>query len=274
MLLTKLFASTLLICTTLFAVAQSPYETHYFKEVPSIYMKTSTYKASYDNTVSKANYLKTAIKIENLTEDYLLIKKEEVEFELNGIKLYPKKKWVFVKPHKSVKRTFQIDGEMNYLVDKFTITPIAIYRFKQNDRIHQAPDFNLPVSTNEIRFDDFVVKMVKAKKKTQETLASFEVTYNGDNIALVVPNQITVQIPEKGDNKFANESNDDVILLEKGDTKKFKAVFHIPASFSDMQFAEMVINWGDTFQTSKPEKSGGISSEFVLDKVLTQEKNK
>lgn len=256
------------------AFAQSSKHVNYYKEIPGLSIESEDYKIAYDNVVAKMDYLKMAIEVTNLTSDYLLIKKEEVEYELNGKTYHPAKKWIFVRPNKSIKRTFKIAGQTNYHVDQFKVTPYAIYTFKEGDKIHEAPNFDLPASTNQIKFDDFVVKLLKVKKKTKETIATFEVTYNGDDIALVNSGNLSVTIPDKGDNEFANDNKGAVRLLTKGDKKTIKAVFHIPARYSDMQFANMEINWGETFQTSKPEKSVGISSEFVVDQGLTQAKNK
>lgn len=254
--------------------AQNSKHVNYYKELPGVSIKSEAYNLSYDNVVAKMDYLKMAIEINNLTSDYLLIKKEEVEYELNGKTYTPAKKWIFIRPNKSIKRTFKIDGQTNYHVDKFKVTPYAIYTFKEGDNIHKAPNFNLPASTNQIKFDDFVVKLLKVKKKTKETVATFEVTYNGDAVALVNPGNLSVTIPDRGDNEFANDSKGAVRLLTKGEKKTMKAVFHIPASYSDMQFANMEIIWGETFQTSKPEKSVGISSEFVVDEGMTRAKNR
>ena len=261
----------LLISSNLFA--QDEKHTNYYKTVDSIDIEAEDYKIAYNNVVAKMDYSKLQIELENLTSDYLLIKKEESAFDIDGNQFFPEEKWLFINPNKTIKRTLKVEGATNYHVDNFSVTP-SIYKFKADGNTIEAPNFELPASANEIKFGDFIVKLKGLKKKTKETVATFEVTYNGDDIALVDASQLAVTIPDKGDKFFANNNKlATTKILVKGDKKTIKAAFKVSAKYADMQFANMEIVWRKTFQTSKPQKLTGITTSFEVDKGLTAGKN-
>ncbi len=272
------FNLALLLIITFFATTllaqKSKKHTNYYKQADGIAIKSKSYSIDFDNVVAKTSYLKMAIEIHNLTTDFLLIKKEEVTFDVEGESYKPASKWLFIRPNKGIKRTFKIEGKRkNYLVSEFEVMPHAIYLVKAEGKVQQAPNFELPAAQNEIKMGDFVVKLKTSKLKTKKTVAFFEVTYNGDAIGLVDMSKVGVVVPEKGNKEFANKNTSNVKLFKKGDSKLMKVLFQIPASHADMQFANMEILWRDAFQTSIPDKLTGISASFVVDQALTKAKN-
>jgi hypothetical protein len=268
-----------LITTLLFSglslMAQDENHKNYYEGVDAI--EEESYEITFADMVSKMDYNKFAFKLKNLTTDYLLLRKGESNFAIDGKEYKEKKKEIVIKPNKTKAGTFNVKGEegVNYHTDEYTFNLDGIYLLPIDGEVHEAPNFDLPASKNEIKFGDFKVKLKKLKQQTQESVFAFEVTYLGNDYAVVDPTKLAVMIPSKGDKEFANDARGAAaILLKKGKKVQFKAVFHIPAKYADMQFAEMEVLWRDMFQTSVPVKFDTASIDFELDKKLTAEKNR
>lgn len=261
----------LLITTTL--SAQDEKQKNYFQAVDPV--EEENYTLSFENMVNKMDYAKLSVKIENTSSDYLLIKREETSFTINDANYNPKKKWFFIHPNKAKSSTYKVEDQTNYLVEDYELNMDGIYLVSSDGEAQDAPNFKLPASKNEMKFGDFIVKLKGLKKKTDNTVATFEVKYNGDDIAIVDGSALGVVIPDKGNDEFANEvKGGKAKLLKKGDKCSIKAHFKISAKYADMQFANMEILWRNTFQTATPEKLEGASVDFELDEALTKEKNK
>ena len=265
-----------LLFSGLSLTAQDENHKNYYKSVDDI--EEESYTMSFADMVSKMDYNKFAFKLTNETNDYLLLRKEESAFVINGKEYKEKEKEVVIQPNKTKAGTFSVKNEdeeaVNYHVDNYTFKLDGIYVLPSEGNVHEAPNFELPASKNEIKFGDFKVKLKKLKKETKESIALFEVTYLGKDYAIVDPTKLAVTIPEKGDNEFANDAKGaNAKLLRKGKKCQIKAVFHIPAKYKDMQFANMEILWKDVFQTSVPTKIGGASIDFEVDPGLTEGKN-
>ena len=56
-------------------------------------------------------------------------------------------------------------------------------------------------------------------------------------------------------------------------TKKIKAVFKVPAKITDMQFANMEIDWKNTFTESKLVPIALPAQNFEIDPGMTEGKN-
>lgn len=269
--LTFTLATTFLL-GSLSLTAQDPKHTNYYKNPDAV--TNDTYEASFDNVVSRVDFCKFALKVKNNTNDYLIIKQEESTVVIDGKDCKEKEKEVIVQPNKAKSYTVNVSGEANYHVDNFTFKLGGIYVLPAEGKVHEAPNFKLPASNNEAKFGDFKIKLKNLKKETKETIAAFEVTYLGNDYAIVDPSKLAVTVPDKGDSEFANDAKADGDILRKGKTCTIKAVFHIPAKYSDMQFANMEILWRDVFQTSTPNKVDEVSIDFELDPGLTAAKNK
>jgi len=270
--LTLSLATTFLL-GSLSLTAQDTKHTNYYKAPAPI--ENEQYSLSFDDVVSRMGDAKFAFKLKNLTTDYLIIDKGASAFVIDGKEFKDKDKEIILPPSKTHNGVFRVADETNYHVDKYTFKFDGVSLLPADGKVHEAPNFKLPASTNEITFGDFTVKLKKLKKESQETVATFEVKYTGDEFGIVDGSKLAVTIPDKGTNEFANDAkNQDGELLRKGKTCTVKAVFHIPGKYSDMQFANMEILWRGTFQSSSPTKVEGGSVEMELDPGLTAAKNK
>lgn len=253
-------------------LAQSEKEVNYYFD-PSPYVSKSLY-IKIDDVVSKMAYAKMAIQIKNLSSEALLIKKEEFSFKINNQFSQPEKNWLFVNPYDQIRRTFKVEGQNNYLVDAYDLNVMGIYTLKTVPQRIAVPVFKLPAQTNQIATGDFIITMKNMKKKTKETVVTFSVRYVGNDIGKVHPSKIAARVPSKGDNVFAStRSNAPVRFMPPGDEISIIAKFEIPASYADMQFAEMEVVWDDVFEYALAEQQTAIQFQLQLDEALTRKKN-
>jgi hypothetical protein len=247
-----------------------PDHTNYYKpatvDLPAV-------KIDVLDVVSKIDYSKFKLKISNTTNDYILYKPQESKFIIDGNEYKPQdKKPVLVQPLDNGSRTIDVKGNGNNLhADNFTFNLDGLYKVIPTGAVN-APNFMLPPSVNQFIAGDFTVEMVTISKKTQETVVKFKVTYTGEGMGIVDPKKLGAKI-ESGQ-VFANEKREKTIVLGKGESDTFIALFHIEGKIADMQFANMEIVWNDTFKNAELKKLDGTTLNLVLDPGLTAGKNK
>ncbi|MFT4644540.1 MAG: hypothetical protein ACI8ZX_000943 [Planctomycetota bacterium] len=244
---------------------------HYF-EIPTSVEKTD-YAVHFKNIVSKFDYIKFAVLLENKTSDYLIWNNANNKVIItDGDKDASKIKIYKVRPYKTINRTFDARGGNQLLVNDFKFVINGVSRVPSKGNVQKIEDFKLPQSKNKIESGNFSIVLTKSKKKTDETAVYFEATYNGDDFAILTLNEISVRVNDN--DVFANDNRKDTpYLLTKGDNLKIKCLFHIPARVVDMQFADMYIQFNNAFVESKAIPLSGSEVVFQLDEELTKEKN-
>ncbi len=247
-------------------------KTKNFFRIPSE-IKNDAYTLNFKNIVSNFEYLKFAVLLNNTTSDYILWnnKGSEVIFD-GGTKKTAKEKIHKLKPHKESNKVFTVLGGNQLLVDKFEFKMTGLSRVPTKGKVQKVEDFKLPASQNAITVGDFTITRIKSKRKTDETYAKFEVVYNGKEIAIVNPNNISVRVNEN--DVYANDyRKKGAYLLNPGDKMSFLTKFHIPAKVADMQFTDMYIQWNDTFVLSKSIPLDDVIVNFEINEELTKERN-
>ncbi|MBN2668465.1 MAG: hypothetical protein JXR60_04475 [Bacteroidales bacterium] len=264
---------SLLSLFSLNSLAQDPKWTNYYKIPERIEEKD--YSISFQDIVSRMTFVKMAIEIQNNSNDYLIYKTEETSYSFDFGKYSAESKIVYINPHQSKKKTIKAEGSNQFINEKFTLLIDGLYRVPSEGKVIRIEQFQLPASQNEIQVGDFIIKLLKLKKTTAETVAKFECTYTGDKVAIVNASKLSVTIDGKENIVYANDDKKvkDQLLL-KGESLSFNAIFHIPGKIADMQFATMQIIWNDTFIVSEAIKVEPVQQNFVLDPGLTQGKNK
>ena len=228
------------------------------------------------NPISKFNYSKFELIIENNSDFFVLFSKpEKCIFKFGSEKKSPSPKRIrkIIRPERKISPTLKVTGGSNFLIEKYEFIPGGIFKFSQEGEITEAPDFHLPANKNEFSFGDFKVRMLKIKKETKETVVQFKCTYNGDKIALISPSKTVIKT--KDGKEWANQrAKDKTKVLMKNEDVKIKLVFKIPGKIVDMQFAEMDILWKNTFSETELIQVDFDSNFIKIDPVKTAEKNK
>lgn len=255
-----------LVCNDSFAQ-----DRHFFENPEKI--ERENFNLEFSKVVSKEEYIKFAMELENSTNDYILFNNAEGTIVANDESLKSdNEKTIVYEPNESEKKTFDVKGS-NLLVEDFKFTIDNFYLIPANGNVIEMPEFKLPAEKNSFTVGNFKVELIRLRKKTDLTTAKFKCTYLGDDYAIVRPNNASVRVKE--DKIFANETRTKgSYLLKKGDEIAFTLSFKIEARVVDMQFADMFILWNDMFQESKKKPLKGETVEFKLDKALTEEKAK
>ncbi len=265
-----IFALVIVVFTANYSFSQKKekqvnyYRNVKFGEQYGIFLETN-------NVVSKFNYVKLGLIVNNKTDDFLIFYKDKCKFVINKNSYFPKtsKKGKIVKPNKQKTFTIKSAKETDYLVDYFSFHPDGFYTFSSKGKNVEIEPFHLPAEKNTIEKGPFKINMLKLKKATQETVVKFEFTYTGDKIAVLNPANCVLRTSDG--KEWANiKSKDKLIILQKNESKKFTVVFQIPAKHTDMQFAEMDIVWKNTFNESELKKLNFDIQTIEIDPVKSK----
>ncbi len=256
------------------AITDPKHENHY--KLNNI--NTDEVSIEFSDAHSQQAFTQVKIKIVNKTNDYILLKPEEVMFKYEFGEFKPgsnilQGKFTLVEPMGTRTRTLKVTGGSNFHVEKLTASLGGFYKIKANAKSLEAPDFNLPAYANDFSVGNCKCALDKVTKETKETSAKFRCSYTGKNILLIDDKKAVLKI-ESGQ-EFANEDRKgNAILLLPGDDAKINTVFRVPGKTTDMQFANMLIVWKSTFTESNPQKISVPDVNFTLDPGVTEVKNR
>jgi len=269
---TNLFLLLGLSASTIFAQEVSGYEKVMYTAPDEIELDGAN--VSTKNIVSQADHCKMAFTLVNNSTDLLLFDANEVEFSYPFGTKNPSLKSFILNPGDKKTKTLLVKGTENYLQKEFKMDVKGLYKIPVNGTVTEAPQFQLPASTNNFVAGNFKVQLKKYDASTKEATAVFECTYVGDEIALVDPTSLSVTTNRNKSTDEVTYANDDkkseIEILKKNETVEFKAVFHIPGKIADMQFAIMKINWNKTFVETTKEPIASEVLTFTMDEAATE----
>ncbi len=231
-------------------------------------------KLTAKNIVSKSNFVKLGLEVNNTSENYLLVLKNKCKFVVNGNSYFPKpgKAGKIIKPESNTTFTIKSAGKTNYLTEDIDFKPGGFYSFPAEGKIINTENFHLPPTENSINNDTFNINMLKLKKQTSETVVKFKCTYTGDKIGIVNPSQCVLRT-QNGKEWATSKSKEKIKILQKGESTNFTLIFEIPGKITDMQFAEMDIVWKNTFSEAGLTKLNFDIQHINFDSGTTQGKN-
>jgi hypothetical protein len=288
----SLTLAALALSVLTFAQYAPTYEIHYF---PIESISTDQFTIDFSGQHSQEAFSQFKMKVTNKTKDYLIIKPEEIVFEFSHGKYSAKDKTIIIAPYKSSNNTIRVTGgAKTFHEDEVKITVNGFYLVPVDGKVHNAPNFKLPASTNSFNAGPFACKVDgDIVKVTKETIANFKCTYNGSKVALIDESNAGVFVTSarggtwNSEQIFANKGASGgtsglkalmggTDLIFPGETKSVSTKFQIPGKTADMQFANMEIDWKNTFvETSQTViKVPNNVLNLKKDEGMTQGKNK
>jgi hypothetical protein len=251
---------------------EDPKYTNYFKDPETVEGKQIVLEMR--DGVSRIDFLKFRTKFTNNTNDFILVNPSKFTVKVNGATVHPKEKTFILDPNDSNGKTIDVKEGANFAADEFEVQLAGFERIPVDGEAVQMPEFQLPASVNVIKSGNFEVNLKNLKQETDETWARLEIKYKGDGYGIVDPSRISLKV-ESGQ-QFANDDRKSkTILLEKGESKTVNAIFHIPVKVVDMQFATLMVQWGESMiETKAVPFELDETVTFRLDEALTTEKNK
>lgn len=263
-----------LYATTLFAQEVAGFERIYYADPAPVEAEDVTF--TFKNPVAQFDHCKVGFTIENNSSDFLLYDSEKSLFTYEFGTKSPAIKAFYIDPSKNKTKTLLVKGAEQYLQRAFDITIDGLVRIPIEGEIQSAPNFQLPAAVNNFTEGNFKVTLLKYGASTKEAKAVFEVTYTGNDVAIINEANLSVTAERKKTNETVTYANDnkksDPTILHKGESTKITAVFHIPGKIVDMQFAQMNVIWNSTFVESKEIPIAPIVVKFEMDEALTKEK--
>ncbi len=229
-----------------------------------------------ENAVATDKETKFKLKIKNLTADYIIFKPEESKFIINGKEMKPEEKWLVLSPNEDDWKVINMKGSFNSTTT-YSYVIEGLYKISSSTKGIETPDYKLPVTKNDFKTGNFSVSLNKIYKQTDATNLKMDVTYNGDKIGFVFPNKAGVLMPDgneyacvKSSGLFAKSS---ALLLAKGKSDSFTLNWNkmqAKGKTMDMQFAEMMVKWNDTFAEVTPEKLRPVILQMVINESVSK----
>lgn len=231
-------------------------------------------KISIIDAVSTPGGVKFKVKIFNKTNDYIIYKASESVFKIGGKDFNPNEKWLIIRPNDDDNQVIDLKGPSYMVAENFNYVMEGMYKFSTDVKGVDAPDFKLPASKNDFKAGGFDVELIKNKKTTARTDASFKVKYVGDKIGVFEPNKVAMKM--KDEKEYANyHSNKKPVIFAKGEENEIAVAWKdIPITSGDMQKEDMTIMWKDAFKEITPDKMMPLTVTVMFDEETTKAKNK
>ncbi len=253
------------------SLKKGPLYTNYYRIPEAI--QTDEIQISFENVVSKSTYTKFKVKFTNKTSDFIIVKGNEIVFNINSHEAKPDEKPMIIKPYDSDYKVLDVKGSFEHLVDTFYVELKGISRFSATGKPESASNFILPPSVMAFETAKFTCSMVSIKKETWETNVKFDCRYRGNQIGLINTNNAMIKL-ENGQEYATAKPISKPYILFPGENEKFSAMYVIPKNIVDMQYANMQIVWKSTFSESTENNLSFNKIMFVIDPGLTVGKNK
>ncbi|HHZ64245.1 MAG TPA: hypothetical protein EYN38_04855 [Flavobacteriales bacterium] len=249
------------IGTQIFAQEDSKHEYHYKQLDP---IETDEYKIEIADAHSQAEFTVMKAKITNKTSDFLIFKQSEILFKYEHGDVKHEGKDIIIKPGGSVSKSIKVTGGLQFHVEKLSVIYDCFYRLSAEKELVKAPDFDIPGSINEFKAGGFQVTMKKLDKRTQETVANFNVIYTGNDYGIVTSGKTAARLDDG--REFASTAGKKIKLnvLAPGEKKKLTVSYTIPGKTADMQLVNMKIIWRTTFVESKAIKLAAQTLNFTV----------
>jgi hypothetical protein len=231
-------------------------------------------KIAINDAVSTPSGVKFKIRIYNKTNSYIIYKPAESIFRIGGKDLHPEEKWLIIRPNDDDSKVVDLKGPEYLIPENFNFVMEGMYKFSTDVKGVNAEDFKLPASRNDFKAGGFDIGLVKNKKTTARTDATFKVKYVGDKIGVFEPNKVNMKMPDG--KEYANyHSNKKPLIFAKGEEDDITVAWKdIPNTSGDMQKDEMMIIWKDAFKEITPDKMLPLTLNVMFDEETTKTKNK
>jgi hypothetical protein len=266
--------------------AQTPdhprHENHY-KKLPPI--ETAEYKLEILNAHAQMNFCIVKIKIINKTSNYLIYDPNETKFIYEHGEYKPAKGKIIIPPYDLAIRFIRVSGDYKFHVEKLNIAFEGLYLLPVDGKVYEVSEFDIPARTNYFEAGPFQCRVSgKIVQQSQLTEVPFRCTYTGDEVGLISNKNITIKFQDGKEFVSINTNNllksalsgqagnEDVLF--KGEEVKLLALFRIPQRIEDMRYAQMKIDFKDSFKESSLQPLYKPNFELTLDKELTLIKNK
>lgn len=210
------------------------------------------YTIEIDNIISKEDYCKFRLVVNNNTDSYQAFDLSKVGFIYENIgTYYPKKgKIKIIPPNEKISQTIRIDGNMNYMVEQFKVSLEGLLYASSGNPVLVAAktlEAGTGIDSKEIELD---IKKV-TNKKGRFSFAMNGV-YNGSKNAFITVDPTELKATDESNQSLsANVSNKKFLILQNG--KKF----NLNGDFESSSTA-LMLDWTDVITSYTLSKQAKI----------------
>lgn len=261
------FILVMAILATQTAIAQKSYEKIFYNAEP---VEAKDFGVKVKDAVAMKKFTKFNLKLANKGNDILVYKPEESKLIIEGKEYIPKEKRLEILPTDADNRVVNLDGDQ-FMVDHYSFVLNGVYKISDSEKALEAPNFDLPPSSNEFKTGNFTCNMQNLEKETGGTWVKFECRYTGDKYGVIIPSRAALKFPDG--TEIANEkSKSKPIILLKGESDKFSLEWDRMegGSATDMQKIKLLIVWRNCFVESDAVKCDPITLDFKIDETKSK----
>lgn len=243
-----------------------------FYQVPESII-TDDYEVNFSDPHSQEGFCLIRAEIINKTSDFLILDRSKVVYTVEGKSQKLKAKYIVIKPHgkkKAALKSTEMAGLPARVVD---VEFGGMNRLPVEGKIVEMEDYPLPDTKKEIIQDKIHVQLVSLVKKTQYTQCKFQIENKGDHPLLFNRSKINCTAEGNEDTWPIEGKAADYKILWPGKKTKIGAEFRIPGKIVDMQFANMLVHWNETFLISELVEFESSSFNLQIDEAKTEERN-
>lgn len=226
--------------------------------------ETQDYKLYVVDVVSTADYTKLKLRIQNLTDDFLVYDPALTTFIINGEKVpTSEKRVVDIQPQSissivlDVKNTKGIASSLKLDID-------GISKVSRQAKVMNAPSFDIPASVNEFKVEGFEVLYMPKESEVKDELTElrFKFTYKGDKIGILQGSKATLNV--NGRDYAILNTGLKTYLLMSGESKILTFKWSFGKGSMNLANSKLAVTWNNTFMEDKPQSLKGKEVELTI----------
>lgn len=211
------------------------------------------YKLYIVNAVSTPDYTKFKLRIQNLTNDFLVYDPSKSYFIINGEKVATsEKRLVDVQPYNFGTMVLDVKN-LAGIAKSLAIHIEGISKVSNQGYVLEAPAFEIPASINEIKVGGFDVLYVPSASKVENefTELRFKFTYNGNYVGVLQGNKVALNV--NGRDYAILNSGIKTQILFPGESKTIPFKWSFGKGSLDVVNAKLAVVWNKAFMEDKPK---------------------
>lgn len=247
-----------------------PKHENHFKYIPP----TDTEKYSIDifDVHAQQQFAFAKIRITNKTNDFLLLKSENIVFTIDGVKYSPKSKVFEIPPTETKTYNARVEGQGANMHVKFlqlSVNSIQVLSLKESISLEKIL---LPTKGKDIKADNFNIELVEVIHDPNQTLVILVCQYAGNKVGVFAPE---LPMITGAGNTWKNMTNKLVpVAFQPGEKHKFTLKYFISSSDIKANAGTYGFDWNGSIKEPSSIDIPGVTRNYEYDETLTRQNNK
>lgn len=255
-------------CSLFSQINLADFKTVYYQEVS---YENEDYKLFIVRSFSTVEAVKIKLRVFNKTKDILLIKPNELLFNIKGKTYTGNGKPLIIQPDGADDKVIDvIDEKNNMKCEEFELTLNGFYKVPMESEVYLISNTLLPPERkSDLSTGSVNCKLFDYKMDEEKSFAKYTCTYNGDQIAILDPIKCVAIMSDGKENKCTAKNT--VTVLENGQSGNITIEFKRLKGSGELTDG-ISIKWNETFKISSPISLKVIKVPMKMD--LERSENK